>query len=402
VTVSKSDAPAYTDLKGLTDLKRQAGAHDPAAIRKVAQQFESMFTRMMLKSMRDASGKDPMFGSDQQEMYQGMADDQLAVELSKGKGLGLADMLVRQLQKQGVQGADQAGKTSGANGASADGTTTGARGTADAAHGSSGTNSASGTGSGRAGNGSSGTGTTGGFKINGNNGKSFDLTGPKAGYKLPELRNGVTYPLKGAGAYSTTQRTTGPTAQVSDTDKATFVRNMLPHAQAAGQQLGVDPGNLLAQAALETNWGQNLPQDSSGRSSNNLFGMKASTGWTGATVSSSTVEYQGMAATSTSAQFKAYATPEQSFQDYVSLLRDNPRYSGALNTGSNVQAFAAGLQRGGYATDPDYASKIAAVSHKVSSAVASVSSESDLKLADALPINANDELSGGAPGAGTL
>jgi peptidoglycan hydrolase FlgJ len=367
VTVSKSDAPAYTDLKGLTDLKRQAGAHDPAAIRKVAQQFESMFTRMMLKSMRDASGKDPMFGSDQEEMYQGMADDQLAIELSKGKGLGLADMLVRQLQKQGVQGADQAGKPSGANGSSGDGTATGAIGTSGTGHGGSVTN--------------------GGFKINGTNGKSFELTGPKGGYKLPELRNGVPYPLKGAAAYSTTQRTTGPTAQVSDTDKRNFVRDMLPHAQAAGQQLGVDPGNLIAQAALETNWGQNLPQDSSGRSSNNLFGMKASTGWTGSAVTSNTVEYQGVAATSTSAQFKAYATPEQSFQDYVSLLRDNPRYSGALNTGSNVQAFAAGLQRGGYATDPDYASKIAAVAHKVGDAVASVSSEPDLKLADALPIN---------------
>ena len=102
-------------------MKRAAAQNDPAALRKVAQQFESMFTRMMLKSMRDASGKDPMFGSDQEEMYQGMADDQLAVQLSKGKGLGLADMLVRQLQKQGVQGADQAGRNPVTGGAAGSG-----------------------------------------------------------------------------------------------------------------------------------------------------------------------------------------------------------------------------------------------------------------------------------------
>src|SRR6201992_1949849 len=114
--ISKTDAPVYTDLSGLSKLKRAAGADDPKAIRAVAEQFESMFTRMMLKSMRDAVGPDPMFGSSQEQMYQGMADDQLSVQLSKGKGLGLADMLVRQLQKMGVKGAGQA---AGAQGTSA-------------------------------------------------------------------------------------------------------------------------------------------------------------------------------------------------------------------------------------------------------------------------------------------
>src|ERR1700740_1327739 len=112
--ISKTDAPVYTDLSGLSKLKRAAGTNDPKAIRAVAEQFESMFTRMMVKSMRDAVGKDPMFGSDQEEMYQGMADDQLSVQMAKGKGLGLADMLVRQLQKMGVKGADAAGGSTGA------------------------------------------------------------------------------------------------------------------------------------------------------------------------------------------------------------------------------------------------------------------------------------------------
>jgi flagellar protein FlgJ len=301
--ISKTDAPVYTDLSGLSKLKRAAGANDPKAIRAVAEQFESMFTRMMLKSMRDAVGPDPMFGSNQEQMYQGMADDQLSVQLSKGKGLGLADMLVRQLQKMGVKGAGQA---------------TGAAGNA------------------------AGTG------------------GAKA-----------------AAAYRATQNVPS-TSVTSDVTKTNFVRGLWPQAQDAGTLLGVDPRHLIAQAALETNWGQNLPKDSSGVTSNNLFGVKASADWTGATVSNGTQEFQNGIASNTAAQFKAYATPTQSFQDYVALLRNNPRYSAALNTGSDVHAFASALQRGGYATDPDYANKIAAVANTVST----------LKLSSTAPIPA--------------
>jgi flagellar protein FlgJ len=311
-SILKAEAPAYTDIAGLSKLKRAAGNNDPAAIRTVAQQFESMFTRMMLKSMRDATGRDPMFGSDQEQMYQGMADDQLAVQLSKGKGFGLADMLVRQLQKMGVKGADAA-----ANG-----------------------------------------------------------TGAKA-----------------AAAYSATQSASTTSTTATDAAKTNFIQGLWPQAQEAGQVLGVDPRHLIALAALETNWGRSMPQDASGRSSNNLFGIKASAGWSGPTVTSDTQEFQDGVATNTPAQFKAYATPAQSFQDYVALLRNNPRYSAALNTGGNVQAFATGLQRGGYATDPDYASKIAAVAnavaHKVNDAPAASASVNDLKLSSALPITAS-------------
>jgi peptidoglycan hydrolase FlgJ len=311
--ISKTDAPVYTDLSGLSKLKRAAGANDPKAIRAVAEQFESMFTRMMLKSMRDAVGPDPMFGSSQADMYQGMADDQLSVQLSKGKGLGLADMLVRQLQKMGIKGAGQA---------------TGA------------------------------TSTTGG--------------GAPAG-------------AKAAAAYRMTQRASAPpttsalsSSKVADATKSDFIRDLWPQAQDAGTLLGVDPRHLIAQAALETNWGQSLPQDASGGTSNNLFGIKASAAWTGASVSNGTQEFQNGLASNTTAQFKAYATPTESFQDYVALLRNSPRYAAALNTGSDVHAFAAGLQRGGYATDPEYANKIAAVANTVSS----------LKLSSTVPIPA--------------
>lgn len=334
MTVTKTDAPAYTDLAGLSKLKRAAGSNDPAAIRTVAEQFESMFTRMMLKSMRDAIGPDPMFGSDQEQMYQGMADDQLSVQLSRGKGLGLADMLVRQLQKMGVKGAAAA--------------------------------------------------ATGSASVGATSSASVAVTGSTSASAA-----------RAAAAYTNTQRTSSPSTSspASDAAKTNFVQDLWPQAQEAGQLLGVDPRHLIAQAALETNWGRSLPQDHAGRSSNNLFGIKATAGWPGPTVTGETREFRGGVAANTTATFKAYATPAQSFQDYVVLLRNNARYSNALDTGGDVQAFATGLQQGGYATDPDYATKIAAVAgmvaHKVNDTLAPGRGVTGLKLADAPPITAD-------------
>jgi len=344
-----SDTPAYTDLAGLTALKRGASNHDPSAIRKVAEQFESLFTRMMLKSMRDATGPDPIFGSDQQQMYQSMADDQLSVQLSKGRGLGLADLLIRQLQKMGVAGADAAAASSSAHGA-----TSGAIGAAGASRQSGTPGSAGVTGAGA---------TTG-------------LAGRAA-----------------AAAYASTQRSSGGDASGTSSQPASpavqssFVQENWPHAQEAGRQLGVDPRSLIAQAALETNWGRNLPQDAAGRSSNNLFGMKSSPDWAGATVTAATQEYEGGDATGVSAQFRAYGSAAQSFKDYVALLRNNPRYASALNTGADTQAFAAALQRGGYATDPNYASKINAIARNVPAMAGAADNVTDLKLASAGPIS---------------
>jgi len=103
---------SITDFTQFTNLRRAAGENDPAALREVASQFEALFLQTMLKSMRDASLGDPLFGdSEQQEMYQGMMDQQLSVEMASGKGFGLADMLVRQL------GGTNAAPASGSDGA---------------------------------------------------------------------------------------------------------------------------------------------------------------------------------------------------------------------------------------------------------------------------------------------
>ena len=137
-----------------------------------------------------------------------------------------------------------------------------------------------------------------------------------------------------------------PRAQVgaSADEQNRFVDQVLPAAQAAAQQLGVDPKGLIAQAALESNWGRSVPHDADGRISHNLFGMKATGAWEGASVTAPTTEVENGAPVSTRTAFRSYDNSAQSFQDYVSLLRGNPRYAAALNTGPNVQAFAAALQ----------------------------------------------------------
>lgn len=89
---------AITDFNQFASLRTAAERNDPAVLREVAGQFEALFVQTVLKNMREASLGDPIFGdSNQHKMYEGMLDQQLALEMSSGVGIGLADMLVRQL-----------------------------------------------------------------------------------------------------------------------------------------------------------------------------------------------------------------------------------------------------------------------------------------------------------------
>jgi len=288
----------------LASLKQAAASNSPQALREAARQFESLFTSMMLKSMQEANFKDPLFGSDQGDLYQDMYDDQLAAVMSRGKGLGLADMLVQQLRREGAAAADSSG----------------------------GSNPASGMRRGPAGK-----------------------SGPGLGAAAT-----TTSPVTGA-ADTTAAAGAAVTACPTTAQQAAFAHALWPDAQQAARQLGVNPVTLLAQAALETNWGRDVPQDSSGGTSNNLFGIKAGASWSGAAVSNSTQEYSGGAPMAVSAQFRSYGSTSRCFQDYVGLLKSNPRYAAALGTGNDVQAFGSALQQGGYATDPAYAGKLTAV-----------------------------------------
>lgn len=288
------DPSFYADFSALTSLKKDVKGNDPQAIRAAARQFESLFTDMVLKSMRDAKLGDGLGDSQESQFYQDMYDQQLSVQMSQGKGLGLADMLVEQLTRRGLVG----GAGSGASG--------------DAA-------SATGTGSGGTVSGSAGTNAT---------------AKPATG---------------GTGA-----------APASHAQRIGFLRSIQPYAQQAAAQLGVSTDCVVAQAALETGWGQHVPASGSGASSNNLFGIKAGSGFAGQAVDAQTSEFQQGTASRQQQSFRAYSSVQEGVNDYVTLLRGSPGYQAALGTGEDAGAFATALARGGYSTDPDYVQKLQA------------------------------------------
>jgi flagellar protein FlgJ len=137
-----------------------------------------------------------------------------------------------------------------------------------------------------------------------------------------------------------------------------FVERLMPLAEKASDALGVDPRVLVAQAALETGWGRAIIRDANGQSSNNLFNIKAGTGWQGERVAVQTMEYRNGLPQPERAEFRAYASLEQSLDDYVQFIQDNPRYEDALSQAGKPVAYLQELQRAGYATDPEYADKI--------------------------------------------
>lgn len=278
----------YTDLQGLNTLRAQARAQDPEALRATAKQFETLFTKMMLQSMRDARLGEDIFGSSAGDMYQSMFDDQIALEMSRGQGIGIADMLLEQLQR---------GRSGGM--ATASSTTT-VPGTAAVS------------------------------------------LGPSAPVQAvpPE-----------------------PSAQVGS--KAAFIESILPAARKAAEALGVSPRAVLAQAALETGWGRAIPRGSDGRSSHNLFGIKANERWSGPRVDQMTTEYVGGVAQRQVESFRAYASPAESIADHARLLARSSRYAAVRGTGDDIAAYGSALQQGGYATDPNYARKLEAVADTV-------------------------------------
>ncbi|MCY1486810.1 Peptidoglycan hydrolase FlgJ [compost metagenome] len=135
-------------------------------------------------------------------------------------------------------------------------------------------------------------------------------------------------------------------------------------AEKAAERIGVDPRYLVAQAALETGWGKSIIRQQDGSSSHNLFGIK-SHGWDGKSARVLTTEYKGGEAVKEAANFRAYESFQQSFHDYVSFLQNNGRYETALDSTANPERFVKELQRAGYATDPNYARKVAQIAKQM-------------------------------------
>jgi flagellar protein FlgJ len=146
-----------------------------------------------------------------------------------------------------------------------------------------------------------------------------------------------------------------------------FLAGIAPWAQETGERLGVSPDIVAAHAALESGWGRKPLRQADGGDTNNLFGIKAGGAWQGSVASALTTEHEQGADVKKVERFRSYPDQASAFRDYTHMLLDNPRYRSALNTGTDARAFAQGLARGGYATDPAYADKLARLATRIQS-----------------------------------
>lgn len=152
-------------------------------------------------------------------------------------------------------------------------------------------------------------------------------------------------------------------------------KNVAPHVQSFIQQhdgaakaaeaaTGIPASFMIAQAAHESGWGKREIKMKDGSTSHNIFGIKATDSWKGPVAEVQTTEYIDGKAQKVTAKFRAYASYDEAFKDYARLLGSNARYADVVakaQQGAGAQTFAMGLQKAGYATDPEYASKLARV-----------------------------------------
>jgi len=129
-------------------------------------------------------------------------------------------------------------------------------------------------------------------------------------------------------------------------------------AKAAEAATGIPANFMVAQAAHESGWGRHEIKNTDGTTSFNVFGIKAGSSWKGATTEVTTTEVIDGQARKVKAKFRAYGSYEEAFTDYAKMMKNNPRYSKVVASGTSAQGFAQGLQKAGYATDPEYAAKL--------------------------------------------
>jgi flagellar protein FlgJ len=387
-----SSTHGYNDVSGLQKLRTGAKNNDDKALEAVAKQLEGVFLNMMLKSMREANsmfGEDNPLNSKETEFYQGMYDQQISLTMAEGKGIGLADVIIRQMR--GVNGdpqkidalleKSQAQGETGAAGFSLD---------------------------------NDAVGEKKGLPLNIQQ-QGLPLPEKKTEYELPLervrsvawgnnlARNSEVTPntittLLSASAIATSSNVTDKNKVVAINavenntaeagtiatkyqelspvesalrhafpTAAAFVDVITPYAKAAANELGIDVNAIVAQAALETGWGNHIIKGSDGKSSLNLFGIKSNANWTGDRATVKTLEYKDGIAAKETADFRSYKSMDEAFQDYISFLKNNPRYKHALENTNSAKDWGFQLQQAGYATDPNYGKKIASIVVRLSS-----------------------------------
>lgn len=307
--IPRADSLAV-DGRSLDRLKLDASRDPQGAVRQAAGQFEAMFMQMLLKSMRDAMPKSGMWDSPGEGMYQSMLDSQLAQNVSSRPG-GLGEMIARQLSRnlpgaapEVVASPDNAsGRAAGASAAPI------------------------------------------GARVLPASGIPLAPGGTVA---VPDAKTSNFV------AADNLPRDSKPASMRQDA----FVQKLWQPALAAERATGVPASFIVGQAALETGWGRSEMRLPDGRPAHNLFGVKAGASWKGETVEAVTTEYIEGRAVRTVEKFRAYGSYEEAFRDWAALIGNSPRYAQVVRAGGTVEGFAQGLQRAGYATDPNYADKL--------------------------------------------
>ncbi|MCB6184774.1 flagellar assembly peptidoglycan hydrolase FlgJ [Leeia sp. TBRC 13508] len=301
-----NSAPSLAiDVNAIGNMKAGAAKGDVATLRKAAQQFEALLLEQMMKSMRATVGEDEIWDSSSTKMFQGMYDQQISLDMANSKGIGLADMLVRQLLPQNQQVAATDAFT--------------------------------------------------GLNVRSYNGQARQPAVTGMVNSISEASTqlaGTVNPINEALAAAKTT--------VSDN----FIDRISGGLQTAASMLGVSQRIIAAHAALESGWGKKEIKDSNGKTSFNLFGIKANSDWQGKSVETLTTEYINGSPVKKVERFRAYSSYEEAFADYANLLAKNDRYRHALNKGNDATGFGLALQNGGYATDPTYAMKLAKVARQ--------------------------------------
>ena len=259
-----TDTSVYTDLHGFASLRAQAQKNPDAALKEVAKQFESIFVQMMVKSMRDASEplESEWGGNSQMKSYQQMFDQQLSLDLSSDGGLGLADIIARQLggANSGVS-EEVATEQSETNGDSEE------------------------------------TGSVGDLS------RYRLLENVVSAFKsVTSGENDATEFVESIALVAPSEKTPeGSLAQAGESggdhnwrpeSPKEFVGSLWSLAKQAGEVLKQNPKVILAQAALETGWGKFMISNQDGSNSFNLFGIKSGGDWAGNEAHVSTLEYK--------------------------------------------------------------------------------------------------------------
>ena len=313
-------ASNYFDLQGLDKLRQKAQGNSKDSVREVANQFESMFASMLIKSMRKtntAFETESPFNNKQTKFYTDMQDSQLALDISRHGSLGLADALVRQLDPNAI-GRPKLIPVDNLS------------------------------------------------MPNDKNNKQMDLEKKSTSFDLNKLEksSALMMPERNkpdGNSFVITPSSAPVTAtnkETEFTDKKSFIDTLLPYAKKTAQVLGISPMVLIAQSALETGWGKKIIKGEGEASSFNLFNIKANKNWSGEKVAKESLEIEGGVGVKRRSNFRSYKNLADSFTDYGNFISSSQRYQGALQPGTNDQRYIEELQQAGYATDPKYAEKI--------------------------------------------